>query len=80
MTIFFLGLILVTVMACVAIIVIGVIVVVKISKKPANNQQLINLFTQLANELKEVNKEMRGELSELTEKVSSIEKILKEVE
>lgn len=67
-------------MACVAIIATGVIVVVKISKKPANNQQLINLFTQLANELKEVNKEMRGELSELTEKVSSIEKILKEVE
>ncbi len=81
MNIVFLGLILVTVMACVAIIAIGVIIVVKISKKP-NNQQLLeyNSFKELANELKETNKDMRKELVDLKDKVSSIEKILKEVE
>lgn len=72
-------------MVCVVVITIGAITIVgmlKGSKTSATNQQLTeyNSYKELANELKETNKEMRKELVELTEKVSSIEKMLKEVE
>ena len=72
-------------MFCVVVVTIGAIIIVKMlkaSKTSAINQQLTeyNSYKELANELKETNKEMRKELVDLTEKVSSIEKMLKEVE
>lgn len=67
---------------CVIVMVIGALIVVKIVKTPAAKKQLMeyNSYKGLAYELKETNKEMRGELAVLKEKVSSIEKMLKEVE
>jgi uncharacterized protein YlxW (UPF0749 family) len=75
----------IAIMVCVVVITIGAIIIVwilKASKTSVTNQQLLeyNSYKELANELKETNKEMRKELVDLTEKVSSIEKILKEVE
>ena len=71
-----------TIVPCLVLIVIGVIVVVKIVRTSATKKQMIeyNLYKELANELKETNKEMREELSGLKEKVDSIEKMLKDVE
>jgi hypothetical protein len=71
-----------SIVICVALIVIGAISVAKILKSPITKKQIIenNLFEELVNEIKQTNKEMGVELKDLKEKVSSIEKILKEVE
>lgn len=71
-----------TIVFSVVVIVIGLIIVTKIVRTPVTKKQLMeyNSYKELADEIKETNKEMRGELLGLKEKIISIETMLKEVE
>lgn len=78
------GLIFLIFIAAVILIVLAVaavIVVVTVTRSKNKNQSSdFNTYKAMANNLTISNHEIREELSELKEKVSSIEKLLKEVE
>lgn len=63
------------------LLVAGVVCIIKIIKMPVRRKLSceVDSYKTLAGELKETNKEMKEELFVLQEKVSSIEKMLKEV-
>jgi|GEM_PF-3511546 len=61
--------------------IIAAIVVIIVTKSKNKNQlHDFNTYKAMANNLTISNQEIRAELSELKEKVNSIEKLLKEVE
>lgn len=64
-----------------ALIAAVIIIVITVTKSKNKNQSSdFNTYKAMANNLTISNHEIREELSELKEKVSSIEKLLKEVE
>ncbi len=64
-----------------AIIAAAIVIVVVVTRSKTQNQMNdLNAYKAMANNLALSNQEVREELAELKEKISSIEKLLKEVE